>query len=192
MKKIFTSSPLSLDFGLLLLRVLLAAGLLTHGIAKIANFSALSTSFLDPLGIGVLPALLGAIFAEVVCSILVLIGLWTRLTVLPLIFTFIVVFFVVAAVLRLRSVNWRTFILPAGLFFSSPVQGASRLMHCAARSRRRQPKAASLRRRICRQMILRFKSLCAGESLPTLFLSNNRWLLTRVSFLSKHCLPLCR
>lgn len=54
MKKIFTSSPLSLDFGLLLLRVLLAAGLLTHGIAKIANFSALSTSFLDPLGIGVL------------------------------------------------------------------------------------------------------------------------------------------
>ena len=44
MKKIFTSSPLSLDFGLLLLRVLLAAGLLTHGIAKIANFSALSTS----------------------------------------------------------------------------------------------------------------------------------------------------
>ena len=80
MKKIFTSSPLSLDFGLLLLRVLLAAGLLTHGIAKIANFSALSTSFLDPLGIGVLPALLGAIFAEVVCS---------------LIFTFIVVFFVV-------------------------------------------------------------------------------------------------
>ena len=40
MKKIFTSSPLSLDFGLLLLRVLLAAGLLTHGIAKIANFSA--------------------------------------------------------------------------------------------------------------------------------------------------------
>lgn len=95
MKKIFTSSPLSLDFGLLLLRVLLAAGLLTHGIAKIAIFSALSTSFLDPLGIGVLPALLGAIFAEVVCSILVLIGLWTRLTVLPLIFTFIVVFFVV-------------------------------------------------------------------------------------------------
>ena len=88
MKKIFTSSPLSLDFGLLLLRVLLAAGLLTHGIAKIANFSALSTSFLDPLGIGVLPALLGAIFAEVVCSILVLIGLWTRLTVL--------VFFVVS------------------------------------------------------------------------------------------------
>ena len=175
MKKIFTSSPLSLDFGLLLLRVLLAAGLLTHGIAKIANFSALSTSFLDPLGIGVLPALLGAIFAEVVCSILVLIGLWTRLT-----------------VLRLLSVNWRTFILPAGLFFSSPVQGASRLMHCAARSRRRQPKAASLRRRVCRQMIHRFKSLFAGESLPTLFSSNNIWLLTRVSFLSKHCLPLCR
>ena len=104
MKKIFTSSPLSLDFGLLLLRVLLAAGLLTHGIAKIANFSALSTSFLDPLGIGVLPALLGAIFAEVVCSILVLIGLWTRLTVLPLIFTFIVVFFVVSGgAARLRA-----------------------------------------------------------------------------------------
>ena len=94
MKKIFTSSPLSLDFGLLLLRVLLAAGQKKQ--TKIANFSALSTSFLDPLGIGVLPALLGAIFAEVVCSILVLIGLWTRLTVLPLIFTLIVVFFVVS------------------------------------------------------------------------------------------------
>ena len=76
MKKIFTSSPLSLDFGLLLLRVLLAAGLLTHGIAKIANFSALSTSFLDPLGIGVLPALLGAIFVDVICSLLLWFSLW--------------------------------------------------------------------------------------------------------------------
>ena len=93
MKKIFTSSPLSLDFGLLLLRVLLAAGLLTHGIAKIANFSALSTSFLDPLGIGVLPALLGAIFAEVVCSNGIFCG---NAGVLSGIFTFIVVFFVVS------------------------------------------------------------------------------------------------
>ena len=60
MKKIFTSSPLSLDFGLLLLRVLLAAGLLTHGIAKIANFSALSTSFLDPAPLTTLSTLLTA------------------------------------------------------------------------------------------------------------------------------------
>ena len=97
MSRLFTSSALSTSFGLLFLRIALAGSLLAHGIAKIENFSALSNSFPDPFGTGHLTALLLAIFAEVVCSIFVLIGLWTRAALIPLICTFLTIAFVVLA-----------------------------------------------------------------------------------------------
>lgn len=59
--------------------------------------SALSNSFQDPFGTGHLTALLLAIFAEVVCSIFVLIGLWTRAALIPLICAFLTIAFVVLA-----------------------------------------------------------------------------------------------
>lgn len=97
MSRLFTSSALSSSFGLLFLRIALAGSLLTHGIAKIENFSALSATFPDPFGTGHLTALLLAIFAEVVCSILVILGLWTRAALIPLICTFLTISFVVLA-----------------------------------------------------------------------------------------------
>ena len=72
-------------FGLLLL--------LNHGIPKLQKFGKLQASFFDPFGIGSKWALILVIFAEVFCSILLILGLFTRLAVIPLIITMCVVIF---------------------------------------------------------------------------------------------------
>lgn len=95
--KIFSSQPLCSSLGLLVLRLGLGGSLLTHGIQKIENFSSLSGSFPDPLGTGSLVALLLAIFSEAICSFLVIVGLWTRAALVPLICTFLTICFVVLA-----------------------------------------------------------------------------------------------
>ena len=58
--------------------------MLTHGLAKIQNFSALSETFADPIGLGAKFSLILIIFAEFGCSILLMLGLFTRLAAIPL------------------------------------------------------------------------------------------------------------
>lgn len=97
LSKIFTSRALNLDLGLLLLRIGLAAGLLTHGWMKIENFSKLAGVFPDPFGTGHLTALVMAILSEVGGSILLILGLWTRAASIALLATFLTIFFIVSA-----------------------------------------------------------------------------------------------
>lgn len=78
---------------LLFLRLVVSFTMLTHGLHKVANFHELSTTFLDPIGIGVLPSLILATFAEVVCSILIILGLFTRLASMVLVINLIVITF---------------------------------------------------------------------------------------------------
>lgn len=73
----------------LLLRLGVSGSMLTHGVAKVMNFSTLSESFPDPLGIGSTLSLLMAIGAEVGCSLFLMLGLLTRLALLPLMFTMV-------------------------------------------------------------------------------------------------------
>jgi len=87
------SSP---DAGLLLLRLWLGGSMLwLHGWDKLMNLFAGKLSFLDPLGIGEVPSFLLTILAEVGCSVLLVLGLWTRWAALILAFTMGVAFFVV-------------------------------------------------------------------------------------------------
>lgn len=79
----FTSR--SYGIGLLILRVASGAFLMTHGLAKIMDFGSLSQSFLDPIGLGPQLSLILIIFAEFVCSILLILGLLTRLALIPMI-----------------------------------------------------------------------------------------------------------
>lgn len=82
--------------GLLLLRLLFGFGMaFGHGWGKMMTFSDKMDSFPDPLGIGSAASLVGAIFAEAVCGILVGLGLFTRLALIPLIFTMTIAAFVV-------------------------------------------------------------------------------------------------
>lgn len=87
------SSP---DAGLLLLRLWLGVSMLwLHGWEKLLNLFAGKTAFLDPLGIGETASLVGTVLAEVFCSVLLIVGLWTRWAAVILTFTMGVAFFIV-------------------------------------------------------------------------------------------------
>ena len=87
--------PASADWGVLILRVGISLLMLTHGYAKLQNLLAGDHSFADPIGIGEELSLYLTISAEFVCSILVILGLFTRAALVPLIITMIVVSFIV-------------------------------------------------------------------------------------------------
>ena len=80
---------------LLALRVLFGGLLLMHGIQKLSNFSDMSATFPDPLGVGHTVSLCLAIFAELACSIGFIFGALYRLALIPMIFTMGVAFFVI-------------------------------------------------------------------------------------------------
>lgn len=89
--------PLSLDLAALLLRVI-GGGLMMmqHGYPKLMKLSGNGpVKFADPIGMGEFPSLLLAIFSEFLCSALLILGLFTRLAVIPLIITMFVIIFVV-------------------------------------------------------------------------------------------------
>lgn len=86
------------DLGLLLLRVCAGATMLgAHGWKKLSRFAELSETFPDPLGVGSTTSLALAVFAEVGCSALIVLGLFTRLAAIPSAFTMVVAAFVIHA-----------------------------------------------------------------------------------------------
>ena len=88
--------PSSADLALLSLRLWLGATLLfNHGLDKLLNFNEKSSSFPDPLGIGSTASLGLAVFAEVICSALLALGLLTRFAALGLVINMSVAFFIV-------------------------------------------------------------------------------------------------
>lgn len=84
-----------LNILVLILRVSIAAFMLTHGWPKLGKLLAGGEiQFGDPIGMGPGLSLILAVFAEVVCSILIGIGLGTRLASIPLIITMFVAAFI--------------------------------------------------------------------------------------------------
>ncbi len=76
------------DVGILIFRIAIAAMMLTHGVPKLIRlFSGDEISFADPLGLGEVATFTLAVFAEFVCSVLVILGLGTKLAVWPIIAT---------------------------------------------------------------------------------------------------------
>ncbi|MHA6280478.1 DoxX family protein [Salinimicrobium sp. CAU 1759] len=100
MKNIYrTNLSLSqVDLGLALLRIGAGGLMLTHGSPKLLKlFSNDEIAFADPFGFGMGITLTFAVFAEFICSILVILGLGTRLAVIPLIITMITAAFIIHA-----------------------------------------------------------------------------------------------
>jgi len=98
MKSPFMSSgPLANDLGLLILRILSGAVLLSHGYPKFQKILEGNLQFGDPVGIGQVSSLYLSTFAEFLCAILIIIGLYTRLSLIPLIINMSVAFFIVHA-----------------------------------------------------------------------------------------------
>ena len=100
MKKLFNIYPdhNSIDVALLVARIGIAGFMLTHGLPKLMMlFGDAPVQFPGIMGMGPEFALVLTVLAEVVCSILILLGLGTRLATIPLIFTMAVAVFYVHA-----------------------------------------------------------------------------------------------
>ena len=82
------------DFGLLAIRLLSGGMMLTHGIPKFELlFGEGPVKFADPFGLGPEISLGMVLFAEVGCSLLVMLGFKTRWATLPLLFTMLMASF---------------------------------------------------------------------------------------------------
>jgi len=82
--------------GLAILRIGFGTFMLAgHGWSKLISFENRFHSFSDPLGVGNEVSYILAVFAEVVCSVLVVLGLFTRFAVIPLIITMLVAAFLI-------------------------------------------------------------------------------------------------
>lgn len=125
-KYLTTESKNVTDLGLFILRVVAALVLLKgHGLAKLdVIISGQEIQFMDPIGIGAVPSFLLATFAEGICAILLVIGLFSRFSTLVLSGNFLVIFIFHAFmvkdgfdVLELRYFYLATFI---ALTFTGP------------------------------------------------------------------------
>jgi putative oxidoreductase len=96
MKKLLSAMvPLkNMDAALLIARLGIALMMLVHGLPKMMHlFSGEPIQFASVMGMGAELSLVMAVFAEVVCSFLLLFGLATRFAVIPLIITMLVAVF---------------------------------------------------------------------------------------------------
>ncbi len=88
MKKLLSISysDWAFNLGMLLLRIGGGALMIPHGYNKLVHFSEMKNSFMNFLGLGSMLSLILVIFAEFFCSMFAILGLFTRLTVIPLVF----------------------------------------------------------------------------------------------------------
>ena len=97
MKRLFHTGTREeyLNILILFLRIAIAALMLMHGFPKLSKLlEGGEIQFGDPIGLGPTISLFLVVFAEVFCSILIGIGLGTRLATIPLMFTMIVAAFI--------------------------------------------------------------------------------------------------
>lgn len=88
--------PSSVDLGLLALRVWVGLSMLIlHGWGKLAGYKKMASGFPDPLRVGNELSWGLAVFGEVVCAVLLIIGLFTRFAALAGVITMSVAFFLV-------------------------------------------------------------------------------------------------
>jgi len=98
MKKFLSTQYSETSFNVASLVLRLTFGLLlciNHGFDKLLHFSKLEYTFADPFHIGHRWTLVGAIFSEVFCSLLLTLGLFTRVAALILVIEFSVIAFLI-------------------------------------------------------------------------------------------------
>src|SRR5262245_9925508 len=88
MKKLLSTNygAAAFNFSMLILRVNTGLWIIAkHGLDKIRHFANIEPRFYNFMGLGSSLSIMLAIFAELVCATLVVLGLFTRLSVIPII-----------------------------------------------------------------------------------------------------------
>ncbi|UAY51116.1 DoxX family protein [Ferruginibacter albus] len=81
------------NVAMLFLRVTVSVLMMSHGYQKLVGFGDIKDHFISFLGLGATLSLILCIFAEFFCSILLILGLFTRLAAIPLIINMCVIVF---------------------------------------------------------------------------------------------------
>ncbi|MBC86281.1 MAG: transmembrane DoxX protein [Bdellovibrionaceae bacterium] len=111
------------DVGLLILRLTFGLSMLfAHGWPKLAGFTEKMAVFPDPIGLGSEVALALAVFAEVFCAALIVVGFKTKYFVVPLIITMLVAVFIIHGNDPFKKMEMGLLYLTAftTLFFTGP------------------------------------------------------------------------
>jgi putative oxidoreductase len=93
LKKILSPNLINADLAILILRIGISLFMLRHGFQKFQSFIDGSRDFPDPIHIGAVPSFLLTIFAEFFCSILLILGLFSRFALIILIICMLVIIF---------------------------------------------------------------------------------------------------
>ncbi len=86
---------MNIDLGKLLLRLGFGGLMIPHGVSKLQNLISGNPQFANPFGIGEVPTLILAILAELICPVLIILGIKTRLSTIPVIITMAVAAFII-------------------------------------------------------------------------------------------------
>jgi len=114
--------PISIDLGLLLVRLAAGGLMLYHGAPKLFNFTDRMNTFSNPIGIGSPLSLTLVVFAEFFCAVFLIVGVFTRIATIPLIINLMVIIFVVKGSDPIKEKELAAFYLAAyvALFFTGP------------------------------------------------------------------------
>ena len=96
MKRLLSTACSETAFNVAVLIIRVTFGLmllLNHGIDKLKTFGQKQASFFDPFHLGSTTSLMLVLFAEVFCVVFVIIGLFTRIMVIPIVISFLVAVF---------------------------------------------------------------------------------------------------
>lgn len=122
LKKLRSSAPISVDMGLLILRFFSFAFMLTHGWPKFQKIVVGNFQFGDPIGLGSGTSLGLAVFAEFFCSLLIMLGLFTRPALLFNTITMLVAAFIVhgSDPFKTKEVALLYLVVSVALIFTGP------------------------------------------------------------------------
>lgn len=98
MKRLLSTACSETSFNIAVLLIRVTFGLLlliNYGIDKLKHFAEKQQSFGDPLHIGHMPSLMLVLFAEVFCTVFIVLGLFTRIMAIPVVINFAVIVFLV-------------------------------------------------------------------------------------------------
>jgi putative oxidoreductase len=99
MKRLLSTACSEVSFNIAALVIRVTFGLLlliNHGInQKLRHFAEKQSHFPDPFHIGTTPSLMLVLFAEVFCTVFIILGLFTRLMAIPVVITMLVAVFMI-------------------------------------------------------------------------------------------------